>query len=177
MKRRQFVAVAATAGAAASLGGCLQRLERLTEEQRPVRPPSAETTTEEAAETTTGTGTTTGAGTNGTGGADGSVTRVAVGPEGRLRFVPETVEISVGDTVRWTFESPGHNVTTKPGASERISIPDDAEPFGSYPGDQHFRINEVGTTYDHRFTVPGEYVYVCEPHADQGMVGTVVVTD
>ena len=106
-----------------------------------------------------------------------AATEVAVGPEGRLRFVPETVEISVGDTVRWTFESPGHNVTAKAGASEKVSIPDDAEPFASYEGDQHFAIDEEGSTYEHTFSVPGEYVYVCAPHEDQGMVGTVVVTE
>lgn len=100
---------------------------------------------------------------------------VSVGPEGRLRFEPETVEVVGGGTVRWTFESPGHNVTTKPGASEKIRLPEGAEPFASYEGDQHFSVNEVGTTFEHTFSVPGEYVYVCAPHADQGMVGTVVV--
>lgn len=102
---------------------------------------------------------------------------VAAGPEGRLRFVPERVEISVGDAVRWTFESPGHNVTTKPGASEKIRLPEGAEPFASYEDDRHYAINEVGTTYEHAFTVPGEYVYVCAPHEDQGMVGTVIVSE
>lgn len=108
---------------------------------------------------------------------DGEAVEVAAGPEGRLRFVPEEVEIGVGDTVVWTFESPGHNVTTKPGSSEKVSIPEAAEPFGSYEGDAHFSINEVDTTYEHTFTVAGEYVYVCAPHADQGMVGTVIVTE
>lgn len=107
--------------------------------------------------------------------AGGRTVDVAAGPEGRLRFVPETVEIAAGDTVRWTFESPGHNVTSKPGASEKVRVPEGAEPFASYEGDRHFATNEVGTTYEHPFTVPGEYVYVCAPHADQGMVGTVVV--
>lgn len=105
------------------------------------------------------------------------VVDVAVGPDGRLRFDPETVEITVGDTVRWSFESAGHNVTAKPGASEKVSIPDDAEPFASYEGDMHYAINDVGTTYEHTFSTPGEYTYVCEPHADQGMVGDVIVSD
>lgn len=129
--------------------------------------------------TTTGTPTNatgTRTGTAGTNTAGGTVVDVAVGPEGRLRFDPETVEIVVGDVVRWTFESPGHNVTSKPGASEKVRTPEGAEPFASYEGNQHYAIDEVGSTYEHTFTVPGEYVYVCEPHADQGMVGTVVVT-
>lgn len=107
--------------------------------------------------------------------AGGRAVDVAAGPEGRLRFVPETVEIAGGDTVRWTFESPGHNVTSRPGASEKVRNPEGAEPFASYEGDRHFSVNEVGTTFEHTFTAPGEYVYVCAPHADQGMVGTVTV--
>jgi plastocyanin len=105
----------------------------------------------------------------------GETVDVAAGPEGRLRFDPDTVEIAVGDTVRWTFESAGHNVTTKPGASTKVRVPEGAEPFASYEDDQHYAINEVGSTFEHTFTVPGEYVYVCAPHEDQGMVGTVLV--
>lgn len=131
----------------------------------------ADETTAEPGETTAGeetTGTATG----------GEVTEVAVGPEGNtLRFEPDSVEVSVGDTVRWTFESPGHNVTTKSGASEKISIPADAEPFASYEGDQHFAIRDVGDTYEHTFTVAGEYTYVCAPHEDQGMVASVTVSE
>ena len=107
----------------------------------------------------------------------GEVVGVAAGPEGRLRFEPEDVELTVGDTIRWTFESPGHNVTSLPGASEKVRNPEGAEPFASYEGTQHFSIEEVGTTFEHAFTVAGEYVYVCAPHADQGMVGTVTVSE
>ncbi|MFC7097434.1 plastocyanin/azurin family copper-binding protein [Halobaculum marinum] len=105
------------------------------------------------------------------------VTEVAVGPEGRLRFVPDLVEISVGDTVRWTFESPGHNVSSLPSADSRCSNPDGAEPFASYEDEQHFAILPPGETFEHTFTVPGEYVYVCVPHAGQGMIGTVQVSE
>ncbi|WP_238392163.1 plastocyanin/azurin family copper-binding protein [Halorussus amylolyticus] len=108
----------------------------------------------------------------------GGVTEVAVGPEGQyLRFVPEEVEISVGDTVRWTAESEGHNVSAKPEASSKVELPDGAEPFATYEGSRSFMVMEVGETYEHTFTTPGTYVYVCVPHAGQGMVGTVVVTE
>lgn len=104
-------------------------------------------------------------------------TTVAAGPEKRLRFEPETVEVSVGDTVEWEFKSTGHNVTSKPEASPKCQNPEGAEPFASYEGDRHFAVNEVGTTFSHTFEVPGEYVYVCTPHAGQGMVGTVIVSE
>jgi len=108
---------------------------------------------------------------------ESTVVDVAVGPEKRLRYEPESVEISVGDTVRWTAKSPGHNVTSKPGASEKCQNPSGAEPFASYEGDSHFAIMEVGATYEHTFTVPGKYVYVCAPHAGQGMVGDITVSE
>ena len=128
---------------------------------------TSETTTTETTTTETASGTTT---------ATGGVTEVDAGPEGRLRFVPADVEVPVGGTVRWTFLSPGHNVTSKPGASEKCLNPEGAEPFASYEGDRHYAVVPVGETYEHTFTVAGEYVYVCEPHADQGMVGTVTVS-
>jgi plastocyanin len=106
-----------------------------------------------------------------------SVTEVAVGPEKRLRFEPEEVEIGVGETIRWTFESTGHNVTSKPGASEKCKNPEGATPFASYEGSNHYEILDPGETYEHTFTVPGEYVYVCAPHAGQGMVGSITVTE
>lgn len=135
----------------------------------------AGTTTQSGGGTTTGTttgGTTTAGTTTG-----GNVVDVQAGPEGRLRFVPEDVDVSVGDTVRWTFLSPGHNVTSKPGADPKCKNPSGAEPFASYEGDAHYSVDPEGSTYEHTFTVPGEYVYVCAPHADQGMVGTVTVTE
>ena len=110
-------------------------------------------------------------------GSGETVHEVASGPEGRLRFDPETIEISVGDTVRWTAESPGHNVTSKPGASEKCENPDGAEPFASYEGDDHFAVMEEGSTFEHTFDVAGEYVYVCAPHEGQGMVGEITVTE
>jgi plastocyanin len=158
MNRRQFLRYVGVTGTVGALAGC----------SAPGVTPGEETT-EPGFTTGEATGTTTAGG--------GEVTEVAAGPEGRLRFVPERVEVSTGDIVRWTFESPGHNVTAKPGSSEKVAIPEAAEPFGSYEGDAHYSINEVGTTYEHTFTVPGEYVYVCAPHAGQGMVGTVVVSE
>ena len=105
------------------------------------------------------------------------VTRVDVGPEGRLRFVPADIEISVGDTVEWIARSPGHNVTSHPDAAPRCRNPEGAEPFTSYEGDSHFAIMEVDEVFTYEFTVPGEYVYVCTPHVGQGMVGSITVTE
>lgn len=102
---------------------------------------------------------------------------VDVGPEKRLRFDPEEIEVSVGETIEWVARSVGHNVTSHPGASPKCENPEGAEPFASYEGDSHFAIMDVGERFTHEFTVPGEYVYVCAPHAGQGMVATVIVSE
>lgn len=112
------------------------------------------------------------------GNTGGQTVDVEVGPDGAyLQFVPDSVTISVGDTVRWTAKSLGHNVSTRPEAASQVQLPAQAEPFASYPAGEEWRVLEVGQTFEHTFTVPGQYVYVCVPHADQGMVGTVNVTE
>ncbi|WP_276282054.1 plastocyanin/azurin family copper-binding protein [Halorussus caseinilyticus] len=112
------------------------------------------------------------------GGGSGGVAEVAVGPEGDyFRFVPERVEIPVGGTVRWRFESAGHNVSARPEAARQVSLPEGAQPFSSYPEGESFRVVSEGETYEHAFSVPGEYTYVCVPHVGEGMIGTVVVTE
>jgi plastocyanin len=72
--------------------------------------------------------------------------------------------------------STGHNVTSHPDASPKCENPEGADPFHSYEDDDHFAIMDVGEVFEHEFTVAGEYVYVCTPHAGQGMVGSVTVT-
>ena len=175
MNRRSFLVDCGVVAAAVALAGCGEAGPAATEtaDATPADSPTATPTAGATPMATASSGT----GTPSTATDGNEVVDVSAGPEGRLRFRPDTVEIGVGDTVRWTFDSPGHNVTTLPGSSEKVSVPDGAEPFASYEGDQHFAINEVGSTYEHTFTVAGEYVYVCAPHADQGMVGTVVVSE
>ena len=92
-------------------------------------------------------------------------------PKGQ--FVPEKVNITVGDTVKWT--NPGvitHTVTFDPAQATSpgdIALPQGVQPFGSEDLEQD-------ATYDHTFTVKGTYRYVCKYHEAMGMVGTVVVS-
>src|SRR4249919_3714635 len=50
---------------------------------------------------------------NGVPSPEGTTVDVAVGQGGDV-FVPDTVNISVGDTVRWTWAGSGHSVTSGP---------------------------------------------------------------
>ena len=127
----------------------------------------------------TGGGNTTagGNGTSGGGASGGETTTVAAGPDGKLVFEPEHVEVSVGDTVSWEFESAGHNVSAVPKDSEKVSLPDGAKPFASHESGDPYAVVEEGKTYEHTFETAGEYTYVCIPHVSSGMVGTVTVSE
>lgn len=75
------------------------------------------------------------------------------------KFVPMVLFIEPGDTVTWTNMA-GHDATSIEGM-----IPEGAEGWQS----------KMGETYSHTFTVPGAYVYKCNPHASMGMIGSIVV--
>jgi plastocyanin len=102
---------------------------------------------------------------------------VVVGPEGDLVFEPAELTVPTGRTVTWGFASSGHNVSCRPDHVDGVEIPDGAEPFASYGPDAAPHRSHVpqGETYGHTFDVPGTYTYVCVPHADRGMVGSVTV--
>jgi plastocyanin len=109
-------------------------------------------------------------------GGGGGENVVEAGPGGSLVFEPEEITVSVGDTVTWEFVSPSHNVSAWPDMNEKISIPDDADGFGSMEkGGDPFATVEQGETFEHTFETAGEYTYVCVPHAASDMIGTVVV--
>jgi plastocyanin len=83
-----------------------------------------------------------------------------------FRFAPETVTITVGQTVTWTWAegAVGHNVT-----------PDD--PIANIP-EGETGLFDAPHTYSYAFTQPGTYHYHCSNHGAAGGVGlsgTVVV--
>jgi plastocyanin len=102
---------------------------------------------------------------------------VIAGSDGEFAFEPERLTVAVGDTVTWGFASAGHNVSCRPDHSERVELPDDAEPFASYGPEESPQGSVVprGETYEHTFDVSGAYRYVCIPHVNQGMAGTIHV--
>jgi plastocyanin len=90
------------------------------------------------------------------------------------KFVPATVTIKVGDSVEWIAEDPfhQHSITTDAQQAEDrklVQIPPGAKPFNS-------GLIEPGRSFRYRFTVPGTYKYVCPPHEQSNMVGTILVT-
>jgi plastocyanin len=96
---------------------------------------------------------------------------VTVGPNGTITFSPSTVNISVGDTVRWTWGSSFHSVTSgNPCTADgQFCSPDDMNCAAG-------TLSNVGTVYQHTFTQAGTYSYFCAAHCSFGMTGTVNVT-
>lgn len=93
---------------------------------------------------------------------------VAVGPEFQLRFAPQTFEITAGGTVRWVWESGGHNVIA-------ASTPDSSDWSGTPEGTG--RTFDQGYTYEYTFEAAGTYEYYCNPHRGNGMTGSFTVVE
>jgi plastocyanin len=89
-----------------------------------------------------------------------------------LRYLPEVLQVRVGDTVVWRNTSNlVHTVTADPARVRdpaMVSLPAGAAPFDS--GSM-----QEGDIFRHTFTVPGTYTYLCAPHDRMGMVGRIVV--
>jgi plastocyanin len=101
----------------------------------------------------------------------GQIVDVTVAPNGSRVFSPSTVNISVGDTVRWTWEGSGHSVTsgTPCTIDSQFCSPDDMNcPAGI--------LSNVGTIYEHTFNQAGSFSYFCAVHCFSGMTGTVHVS-
>lgn len=100
-----------------------------------------------------------------------------VGPNQGLRFEPDRITTAPGETVTWYFASETHNVSGVPVHHSRVTLPEGADPFASYPGDDSLETRQRGAVYRHTLAVPGRYVYVCVPHAELGMTGEIVVEE
>jgi plastocyanin len=87
-------------------------------------------------------------------GADASVT------VDEFAFQPSEVQIGVGEKVTWSFAEEGHTTTSQPGQAER---------WNSGPA-----TSPAGASFEHTFTQPGRFSYLCLPHQNF-MRGTVVV--
>lgn len=103
---------------------------------------------------------------------------IKVGPNGSPVFDPENLRVSKGDVVEWVAQSAGHNVACNPNHHPKCSLPEGAEPFTSYKDanvGSTMPTTGPGSTFRHKFTVTGDYTYVCIPHVSTGMIGHITV--
>lgn len=96
----------------------------------------------------------------------------------KMKFVPAQVEVCAGQTIRWTNNEPSdvprpakHTVTTDPKLArdkKNAGVPEGADVFDS-------GLLAPGDTFEHTFTVEGDYKYFCRPHELMGHLGTIKV--
>src|SRR3954464_6869511 len=82
-------------------------------------------------------------------------------------FMPSSITIAQGDTVKWTWAGPdtNHSVTSKAGQ---------ADSFDSAPGKTPSSLDPPpGSTFAHTFNTPGTFTYICKVHSF--MTGKVIV--
>src|SRR5690606_5105482 len=87
--------------------------------------------------------------------ANAAIHVVLVGLDGN-KFAPTTLNVFVGDTVRFQWVNGFHTTTSE-------SIPAGAESWDEV-------IAKSGDVYDYIVKTEGEYSYVCTPHVMMGMV-------
>ena len=91
---------------------------------------------------------------------------------GMTSFNPARITIRSGQTVQWRNTSlVTHTVTADPARAANpanVQLPQGAQAF-------HSGAIPAGQVWSRTFTVPGTYRYVCLPHEQQGMIGTVIV--
>jgi plastocyanin len=106
---------------------------------------------------------------NGVRSPNGQTIDVTVGPD--FAFHPDEINISVGDTVQWTWAGSGHSVSSGPPCvpDSQFCSPND---MSCFPG----TLSNAGTIYQHTFNTAGSYHYLCISHCLAGMTGVVNVT-
>jgi len=83
-------------------------------------------------------------------------------------FLPATITIVAGDTVKWTYASGGSAHTTTCDGTGGTSLPPGGTSWDSgvlSPGDPSFKKS---------ISVPGNYTYICVVHGTM-MTGTIIV--
>jgi plastocyanin len=98
----------------------------------------------------------------------GQIVDVSVGPG--FAFDPDTVNISVGDTVRWTWAGNSHTVTSGDPCivNGQFCSPDDTNCATG-------TLSNNGFVYEHTFAQGDTYSYFCFAHCALGMTGVVNV--
>jgi plastocyanin len=82
---------------------------------------------------------------------------------GNYYFNPASLNVAVGDTIRWQWVNGSHTTTSS-------SIPAGAATWDKL-------ITSSNQVYEYQVTVAGTYNYVCTPHVGMGMIASFVATD
>lgn len=87
-------------------------------------------------------------------------------------FSPASIEITAGDTVKWTYVSSGGDIHTSTcDGTNGSTLPSGGTTWDSGSSTPL----SPGDIYKKAITVPGTYTYICSFHFSMGMTGTIVV--
>ncbi len=81
---------------------------------------------------------------------------------GSFYFSPNTLNVNVGDTIRWVWDNGSHTTTS-------ANLPAGA-PSWDNP------INSASQAFEYKVQVAGVHNYVCTPHASMGHIGSFTAT-
>jgi plastocyanin len=96
--------------------------------------------------------------------AESTIFNVAVAS---FTFTPSTVNVTVGDTVKWNWVNGSHTTTCD--GTALTSRPAGAAAWSS-------SINSTTPTFSYKVTVAGTYNYKCNPHGGGGMLGVIIAS-
>jgi plastocyanin len=85
------------------------------------------------------------------------------------QFSPPTINVTVGDTVKWQWVSGYHTTTCDPGIDPVTSLPPGAATWNA-------PMDPGNPVFNYVVTVAGTYQYVCLPHSPS-MAGTINATE
>lgn len=78
-------------------------------------------------------------------------------------FNPQTLNVEVGDVIRWVWTGGNHNTTA-------VNVPVGADTWAS-------PLDSGNQQFEYEVTVAGNYAYVCTFHSGSGMVGSFVASE
>jgi plastocyanin len=81
---------------------------------------------------------------------------------GSFYFSPNTLNVNVGDTIRWVWDNGSHTTTS-------ATLPAGAPTWDS-------PINSASQSFEYKVVVAGVHNYVCTPHASMGHIGSFTAT-
>ncbi len=90
---------------------------------------------------------------------------------GNYEFVPSSLTIKQGDSVKWVLIEKDHEVAS--GTVIETTDGREGVPDGLWNSDTLTRGKEESFTYT--FNSTGTFPYYCESHVDMGMIGTITV--
>ena len=89
---------------------------------------------------------------------------------GDYEFVPSSLTIKQGDSVKWVLIEKEHEVasgTVIVGPDGREGVPDGIWDSGT--------LRETKESFTYTFNSTGTFLYYCDAHLDQGMIGSITV--